>query len=331
MVNKIKTMLKWVKRILIGFVLLISIFFMLAGLSGVDKDGTPLSSDIKFAFIFISILLALPIFLIYIRKIRLKFMSVKFDKPQHAETKTPLYSFDLTPEMIYAINNGLDEYIWDLASFLVEKDKASIGMIQRIYHIGFNRAAILMDQLYILGIVGPDEGTSPRKVLMSIDKLEAYTKFLDEKKEVMDLWIQADKKALLDLELEKKFDRINMYNNQFDNMTGEDFEEFCSRLFKSNGFGNVEITQGSYDQGVDILALKEGIKYAIQCKRYSSNVGNDAIQQIAAGKKHYNCHVAVVITNQYFTSSAIELAKSNNVLLWDRDKLIELIKELPSD
>ena len=51
--------------------------------------------------------------------------------------------------------------------FIIEKDKASIGMLQRVFKIGFNRAARIMDQLCEAGVVGEEEGTKPRKVLMS--------------------------------------------------------------------------------------------------------------------------------------------------------------------
>lgn len=114
----------------------------------------------------------------------------------------------------------------------------------------------------------------------------------------------------------------------FDNMEGHDFEYFCADVLKKNHFSNVEVTQGSGDQGVDIIATKDGIKYAIQCKCYSQNIGNKAVQEVFAGKTFYNCHVAAVLTNQYFTSSAQALAESNGVLLWDRDKLEEMIKNM---
>lgn len=111
----------------------------------------------------------------------------------------------------------------------------------------------------------------------------------------------------------------------FDSMTGPEFEQFCADILTKNTFTNVEITKGSHDQGIDILAEKEDIKYAIQCKCYSSNIGNEAVQEAFAGKAFYDCHVAVVLTNRFFTSSAQALAIKNGVLLWDRSKLQKLI------
>ncbi len=73
-----------------------------------------------------------------------------------------------------AIAEERDEYFEAAARFVVEKDKATIGMLQRMFKIGFNRAARIVDQLSAEGIVGPEEGTKPRKVLMSKEQLEQY-------------------------------------------------------------------------------------------------------------------------------------------------------------
>ena len=108
-------------------------------------------------------------------------------------------------------------------------------------------------------------------------------------------------------------------------MDGLSFEVFCSELLTINGFQNVFVTKASNDYGIDILAEKDDIKYAIQCKCYSSSIGNSAVQEANAGKEYYDCHVAVVMTNSTFTKNAIELAKKNKVILWDRDKLKYLI------
>lgn len=67
-----------------------------------------------------------------------------------------------------------DVYFKDAGYFIIEKDKASIGMLQRVFKIGFNRAARIMDQLYEAGVVGEEEGTKPRKVLMSKEQFDQY-------------------------------------------------------------------------------------------------------------------------------------------------------------
>lgn len=67
-----------------------------------------------------------------------------------------------------------DDYFAEAGRFIIEKEKASIGMLQRMFKIGFNRAARIMDQLAEAGVVGPEEGTKPRKILMSMEEFENY-------------------------------------------------------------------------------------------------------------------------------------------------------------
>lgn len=135
-----------------------------------------------------------------------------------------------------------------------------------------------------------------------------------------------------DLDIEKalsgEIDNIELDKIDVE-MDGYDFENCSANLLLNNGFNNVEVTQYSGDFGVDIIAYKDDIKYAIQCKKYSSQVGIKAVQEVIGSKTMNDCHVAVVLTNNFFTSSAKELAKKNNVLLWDRNKLKELIDNLP--
>ena len=69
-------------------------------------------------------------------------------------------------------NSRYDEYFEDAARFVIDKDKASIGYLQRMLRIGFNRAARIMDQLEEFGVVGPEEGTKPRKILMNMSEFE---------------------------------------------------------------------------------------------------------------------------------------------------------------
>lgn len=114
----------------------------------------------------------------------------------------------------------------------------------------------------------------------------------------------------------------------FEDMEGQDFENYCAELLEAKGFENVETTPGSHDFGVDIIADKDGVSYAIQCKCYSDNIGVRAIQEAYAGKDYYDCMLAVVMTNQGFTRSAEELASKLNVILWDGDKVMKFIHEV---
>ena len=113
----------------------------------------------------------------------------------------------------------------------------------------------------------------------------------------------------------------------FDEMDGWEFEEFVAELLARAGFIHVEVTKGSGDQGVDILAQKDGISYGIQCKHYTSKVPNKAVQEAYAGAEFYGCEVPVVVTNSYFFPSALELGDEIGVELWDRERLKQLIRQ----
>lgn len=73
-----------------------------------------------------------------------------------------------------AFGSDRDQYFAEAGRFIIEKERASIGMLQRVYKIGFNRAARIMDQLAEAGVVGPEEGTKPRKVMMTMDEFNNY-------------------------------------------------------------------------------------------------------------------------------------------------------------
>lgn len=124
---------------------------------------------------------------------------------------------------------------------------------------------------------------------------------------------------------DSKKDEQIPFDKPYDEMEGHEFEYFCGDILGKSGFTEIEVTKGSGDQGIDIIAYKDDIKYGIQCKCYSQNIGNKAVQEAFAGKTFYGCHIAAVLTNQYFTKSAHELAQKNGVLLWDRDRLEQFI------
>lgn len=113
--------------------------------------------------------------------------------------------------------------------------------------------------------------------------------------------------------------------DKIDEMDGRTFELFTGDLLFKNGFENITVTQASYDFGVDVIAEKDDIKYAIQCKRYNGPIGVSAVQEVIASKSLHDCHVACVLTNSSFTPAAVGLAKKNLVILWDRKKLQKFI------
>lgn len=204
---------------------------------------------------------------------------------------------------------GIDSLFVTAGRAIMQKGTGSYGVIQRYCKVGFNRASRIMDQLAYIGIVGMEPGTTPKSLLVTPTEFE----------KIIAKWKSMNHPNLTS---------TNKTNFDFDNMTGQQFESFCSFVLISNGFKHVEITKGSGDHGIDILADKDEISYAIQCKCYSSNVGNDAVQQALAGKKFYKRDIAVVLTNQYFTPQAKEEASVFGVKLWDRTKLNEFVQNI---
>lgn len=113
---------------------------------------------------------------------------------------------------------------------------------------------------------------------------------------------------------------------EVDSFTGEKFEYFLKKLFEDLGFRNIKTTQKTRDFGVDLIMFDpQGKKIVIQAKRYTSNVGIDAINEAVGTRLPENANEVWVVTNSYFTKPAIEHAYKNKVKLLNRDSLIDLI------
>jgi HJR/Mrr/RecB family endonuclease len=118
---------------------------------------------------------------------------------------------------------------------------------------------------------------------------------------------------------------------KFANLTGVEFEKLIYRLATAMGY-SAEWIGKSGDQGGDLIANRDGGRLLIQAKCYRNwSTGNEAVQQVVAAMKIYDCNEAVVITTSYFTPEAITLAKVNNVELISKEKLqgmlIKYLKE----
>lgn len=111
-----------------------------------------------------------------------------------------------------------------------------------------------------------------------------------------------------------------------DNMPGLGFERFVLAHFQKLGYKG-ELTSATNDYGADLILKKDDFKIVVQAKRWKDKVGIKAVQEIVGAINHYGASKGMVITNSYFTSNARALAKSNNIELWDRDKLINIMAE----
>ena len=207
-----------------------------------------------------------------------------------------------------------NELFKDAVDVILEHGQASASLLQRYLRCGYSHAARLLDELEAHQIIGAFANSKPREILISEEEWEdmRLNIIFDEEKGSYDFSKSAEEPEDISC---------------VDGMDGHKFEYFCASLLRKNGFTNVEVTPGSGDQGVDILAEKGGVKYAIQCKNYASPLSNTPVQEVNAGKIFYGCHVGVVMTNSTFTLGAKELAKATGVLLWNREVVQEMIRE----
>ncbi len=102
---------------------------------------------------------------------------------------------------------------------------------------------------------------------------------------------------------------------------GEEYEKYICRQMKKYGYKKIQTTSRTGDHGVDILALAGRKTYAVQCKFYSANVGNYAVQEAYTGCAYYECDVPVVVTNMLFTKQAKQEAEKLGVELWEESRI----------
>lgn len=99
-----------------------------------------------------------------------------------------------------------------------------------------------------------------------------------------------------------------------ENMTPTEFETFCAEQLRLVGW-NARVTMQSRDQGVDVVAEKNGRIVVLQCKLYGRPVGNKSVQEAAAGRAHEQAHFGIVVSNNRYTEAAEQLATTNGILL----------------
>ncbi len=122
-------------------------------------------------------------------------------------------------------------------------------------------------------------------------------------------------------------DKVAVFNmSQIDSLSGEEFELLLKDIFQKLGY-EVALTKKSHDYGADLIVSKKKTKMLIQAKCYAKAVGVKAVQEIVASRKHYKVDEVIVATNNYFSKDARILAEENNVGLFDRNDLFELIKK----
>lgn len=122
--------------------------------------------------------------------------------------------------------------------------------------------------------------------------------------------------------------------SDIDMMTGREFEKYLEKLFLRLGYIVNRVGTCYYDRrgdfGADLIVEKDNIRTAIQAKRYSKYVGISSIREVMGAVSYYKCQKAIVVTNKFFTHDAKTQATVSNVELWNRYKLISVIKSIQS-
>ncbi len=117
-----------------------------------------------------------------------------------------------------------------------------------------------------------------------------------------------------------KIKKLIRSTSNIDSLTWSEFEYYVADKLRAQGYTNVRLTE-HYDLGIDVIATKDGVTWGVQVKHYSNPVKIEAVRAAVAGLNAYKCDRAMVVTNNFFTAPAIELAKCNNCILIDRQAI----------
>lgn len=126
-----------------------------------------------------------------------------------------------------------------------------------------------------------------------------------------------------DLEKKEEEEKYRLDNIE----SGVEFEEYLCELFRKLEY-DVKHNGKAGDQGADLILKKNNITYVVQAKFYSSKLDNTPVQEVVGAIKYYEADYGVVITNSYFTTGALNLAKSNNIILIDGDRLNDIVNSM---
>ena len=157
-----------------------------------------------------------------------------------------------------------------------------------------------------------------------IDFIEENSSFIQEleRMERQLTWGDPEDSSIIEI-LEDEMKKNTAKLEYSDQMDPYEYEHFCAEQFNNNNW-KAKATQGSSDQGVDVIATKNNITLVAQCKRFKKTVGNKAVQEIVAGMKYYQANKGVVIAPNGFTKSAEKLAEANQILLIHHSEIAQI-------
>ena len=118
----------------------------------------------------------------------------------------------------------------------------------------------------------------------------------------------------------RRISKLKQSTNLIDAMSWKEFEIYVAKWLKSQGYSNIELTE-QYDLGVDIIAEKDGVRWGVQVKHYTTMVKIEAVRQVVVALKLYKCDKAMVVTNSFFSRPAKKLAASQDCVLVERNQL----------
>ncbi len=129
-------------------------------------------------------------------------------------------------------------------------------------------------------------------------------------------------KVYLQMKVKKRYLKSGIQD--VDQMGGVEFENFLKYHFRTLGYA-ADTTAATGDYGADLILRKDHERIIVQAKRWKEKVGIKAIQEVIGAVGFYKADKGYVITNNFFTKPAVNLAKANNIELWDREKLITVM------
>lgn len=185
----------------------------------------------------------------------------------------------------------------------------------------------ILRKTYCTSIIYYIDKISTENLLNCYINTKELTVAFDDNKIKKDLYKKRDQYLKNDFSKENK---IKEDEKEYEEIsTGEEFEIYLSKMFTKLGY-NSSLTKTTGDQGADLIIIKSSKKFVVQAKFYSKPVGNKAVQEVIGAIKFYNADGGIVVTNNTYTKSAIELANVNGIQLIDGKKINDLRSQIHS-
>lgn len=246
--------------------------------------------------------------------------------------KSPGFSRRAKAEEKLKSINGVDEKTIRAIDALYAYTPKCPEMLVEVMGISFASAVELMNLVCDLGLGYWNRLTREYRGMVgawAIDAWDYINNLSDEEVQRIERCIYRRHHIVLNAKKgdEVTYDQVEIELTRVDEMNGYEFEDWIAEVLGANGFNEVIVTDRSNDKGIDVFAIKNGKKYAFQCKCYHDHpLGNKPIQEVFTGKAIYGCDYAIVVTNAWFTDGAISMARAIGVELWDREALVPYVK-----